>query len=211
MHTGAMKNLIAGYHRFRDATWPERRRLFETLAARGQSPRAAVLACIDSRVDPVMIFDAAPGEILTIRNVANLVPPYEPDDNSHGTSAALEFAVRGMKVSDLIVLGHGQCGGVAALLADDPRTLGSFIGPWMRQAQRARRRALECAPADRQLEAEYETVRVSLDNLMTFPWVAEGVAAGALRLHGAHFAVHTGVLALMGADGRFAPADQRRL
>jgi len=201
-----MQKLIAGYHRFRHTTWPERRRLFETLAARGQAPRAAVLACIDSRVDPVMIFDTAPGEILTIRNVANLVPPYEPDDNSHGTSAALEFAVCGMRVKDLIVLGHGQCGGVSALLANDPKTLGSFIGPWIRQAERARRRALECAPPERQLEAEYETVRISLDNLMTFPWVAEGVADGSLTLHGAHFAVHTGVLALMRADGSFAPA-----
>ncbi len=201
-----MQNLIAGYQRFRDTTWPDRRRLFETLAARGQAPRAAVLACIDSRVDPVMIFDTAPGEILTIRNVANLVPPYEPDDRSHGTSAALEFAVCGMRVRDLIVLGHGQCGGVAALLADDPKTLGSFIGPWIRQAERARRRAFECTPPERQLEAEYETVRLSLDNLMGFPWVADGVAAGTLTLHGAHFAVHTGVLALMREDGSFAPA-----
>ena len=102
-----MKSLIAGYNRFRETTWPDRRRLFETLAARGQSPRAAVLACIDSRVDPAMIFDAGPGEILTIRNVANLVPPYQPDGASHGTSAALEFAVCGVQVSELIVLGHG--------------------------------------------------------------------------------------------------------
>ena len=201
-----MDNLIAGHQRFRETTWPERRRLFETLAERGQSPRAAVLACIDSRVDPAMIFDAGPGEILTIRNVANLAPTYAPDGASHGTSAALEFAVCGLEVSELIVLGHGQCGGIRALLDDAPQTLGAFIGPWIRQADRARRRALECAPAERQLEAEYEAIRLSLDNLMTFPWVAERVAAGTLTLHGAHFAVHTGVLAVLGADGRFTPA-----
>lgn len=201
-----MDDLLAGYRRFRHSTWPDRRRLFETLAARGQSPRAAVLACIDSRVDPAMIFDAAPGEILTIRNVANLAPPYQPDDAAHGTSAALEFAVCGIGVRELIVLGHGQCGGIGALLAGAPTTEGSFIGPWIRQAERARRRALECAPAERQLEAEYEAIRLSLDNLMSFPWIAERVANGMLRLHGAHFAVHTGVLALLNESGTFRPA-----
>jgi carbonic anhydrase len=198
-----MDHLIAGYQRFRETTWPDRRRLFETLAARGQSPHAAVLACIDSRVDPAMIFDAGPGEILTIRNVANLAPPYQPDGAIHGTSAALEFAVCGIGVSEVIVLGHGQCGGIAALLAGAPTTEGSFIGPWIRQAERARRRAFECTPPERQLEAEYEAVRLSLDNLMTFPWIAERVASGTLSLHGAHFAVHTGVLAILDKDGTF--------
>lgn len=202
-----MQNLMSGYQRFRQRSWPERRTLFERLAARGQSPQTAVIACADSRVDPAMIFDAAPGEIFTIRNVANLVPPFEPDGICHGTSAAVEFAVRGLDVRDIIVLGHGMCGGIRALLDGSPHALGEFIGPWMRVAERARRRALECAPADQALAAEYEAVRVSLDNLMTFPWIVERVRAGRLALHGAHFDVSTGVLATLGDDQAFAPVD----
>ena len=115
-----MQNLLAGYQRFRANGWPEKRREFELLAEHGQSPRAMVVACIDSRVDPAMIFDAAPGEMLTVRNVASLVPPYAPDASYHGTSAALEFGVRVLGVRELIVLGHGLCGGVKALLDGTP-------------------------------------------------------------------------------------------
>src|SRR5579875_2327865 len=100
-----MQALIEGYRRFRASTWPERRRLFEQLADQGQSPRALVICCSDSRVDPTMIFDASPGELFTIRNVANLVPPYEPDEHYHGTSAAIEFAVRSLQVRDIVVMG----------------------------------------------------------------------------------------------------------
>jgi carbonic anhydrase len=198
-----MDDIIRGYRRFRDSVWPERHRLFESLADRGQRPRTMVIACSDSRVDPAMIFDAAPGELFVVRNVANLVPPCRPDGTYHGTSAAIEFGVLGLEVRDLIVLGHGLCGGIRALLQGAPAPLGGFLTPWIEVAAPARR-VLECAPADPQLACEHEAVRLSLANLKTFPWVAERVADGRLRLHGAHFDIRTGILAMLGADGRFA-------
>jgi carbonic anhydrase len=200
-----MDALIAGYRRFRSDAWPTRRQAFEHLAEHGQHPRALVVACADSRVDPAMIFDAAPGEIFVIRNVANLVPPCQPDGAVHGTSAALEFGVLSLGVRDLIVMGHGQCGGVQALLAGVADAPDSFVGPWMRLAEPARRRTLACHPADPQLVCEQETVRLSLENLLTFPWIQQRVADGRLRLHGAHYAIRTGILALLGPDGRFTP------
>jgi carbonic anhydrase len=199
-----MERLIDGYARFRAGAWPERRALFARLAAEGQRPRAMVIACSDSRVDPAMIFDMGPGELFVVRNVANLVPPYQPDGAHHGTSAALEFGVCNLGVEDLIVMGHGLCGGVEALMAD-AEPAGDFVGPWIRLAERARRRVLACDTTDRQLEGEYAVVRVSLENLATFPWIASRVAAGTLRLHGTHFDVRSGVLASLRPDGAFAP------
>lgn len=198
-----MKDLIPGYNRFRAESWPERRAVFERLAAQGQRPRTMVIACSDSRVDPAMIFDAGPGELFVVRNVANLVPPYLPDGNYHGTSAALEFGVCTLGVQDLIVMGHGLCGGVAALMADGEPS-GDFVGPWIGLAQRARTRVLACDAPDVQLEGEYAVVRVSLENLATFPWIADRISDGRLNLHGAHFDVRSGVLATLRPDGRFA-------
>ena len=193
-----MEDLIEGYRRFRAETWARERDRFEALAERGQSPRALVVACADSRVDPQMIFSAAPGELFVVRNVANLVPPYQPDAAYHGTSAALEFGVRVLAIRDLVVLGHGQCGGVRALLEGAPAEAADFVVPWMRIARPARDRVLACEPAEARQEAgEHEVVRLSLANLMTFPWVREAVEAGRLRLHGMHFAIHTGVLAVL--------------
>lgn len=200
-----MDTLLGGYRRFRDGAWPERRAVFERLAAQGQQPRTMVIACSDSRVDPAMIFDAGPGELFVVRNVANLVPPYQPDGQYHGTSAALEFGVCGLGVTDLIVMGHGLCGGVAALLSDDAPP-GDFVGPWINLAARARRRVLACDAPDRQLAGEHAVVRVSLENLASFPWIAERLADGRLRLHGMHFDVRSGVLALLQPDGTFAAA-----
>jgi carbonic anhydrase len=199
-----MDSLIQGYHRFRDTTWPEQRRRFEALAEQGQRPRAMVIACSDSRVDPGMIFNAGPGEIFTVRNVANLVPPYQPDGAYHGTSAAIEFGVLGLEVKDLIVMGHGMCGGISALLEGVPPPMGDFLTPWIRVAAPARR-VLRCTPADPQLACEHATVQLSLDNLRTFPWVTERVANGRLHLHGAHFDVRTGILAMLREDGTFDP------
>lgn len=201
-----METLIAGYGRFRAAGWPERRQIFESLAEGGQHPKALVVACIDSRVDPAMIFDAGPGEMLTVRNVANLVPPYAPDAAYHGTSAALEFGVRVLEVPHLIVLGHGLCGGVQALLEGAPETARDFIAPWMSIAEPARVRALRCSSAEeRQRCCEHEVIKISLANLMTFPWIAERVAAGTLALHGAWFAIRSGILTMLQPDGSFAP------
>ena len=148
-----MQALLEGYRRFRTGTWPERRRLFERLADHGQSPRALVICCSDSRVDPTMIFDASPGELFTVRNVANLVPPYQPDANYHGTSAGIEFAVRSLRVCDIVVLGHGMCGGITALIHGVPPELTDFVGVWMNLAARARQR-LACDSPDPQRACE---------------------------------------------------------
>ncbi len=202
-----MDQLIAGYHRFRRDGWPERRRMFEALAQDGQRPAALVIACVDSRVDPSAIFDAAPGQMLTVRNVANLVPPYAPDAAYHGTSAAVEFGVRVLEVPHVVVLGHGQCGGIQALLRGAPDTAQDFVVPWMGIVAPARARALQCDTPDAQQRClEHEGIKMSLANLMTFPWIAERVRAGSLHLHGAWFAIHTGVLQVLQPDGTFAAA-----
>lgn len=201
-----MDALIDGYRRFRAHRWPERRQVFEALAENGQRPKALVVACVDSRLDPAMIFDVAPGEMLTIRNVANLVPPYAPDSASHGTSAALEFGVRVLEIPEIIVLGHSRCGGVQALLDGAPETARDFVAPWMSMARQARVVALRCdTPEARQQCCEHEVVKVSLANLMTFPWIAERVAAGSLVLRGAWFAIYSGTLTILQPDGTFAP------
>lgn len=203
-----MDQLIEGYRRFRETGWPERRRMFESLARDGQRPDALVIGCVDSRVDPSAIFDAAPGQMLTMRNVANLVPPYAPDAAYHGTSAALEFAVRVLEVPHLVVLGHGQCGGIQALLRGAPEMARDFVAPWMGIAAPARARALLCDTPDAQQRClEHEGIKLSLGNLMTFPWIAERVGDGSLHLHGAWFAIHTGVLQILQPDGTFAAVD----
>lgn len=203
-----MGPLIDGYHRFREETWPQQRARFEELAAQGQKPHTLVIACSDSRVDPQMIFSAGPGELFVIRNVANLVPPYKPDAEFHGTSAALEFAVRVLGVGRIVVMGHALCGGIRALIEGTPEEARDFVQGWIGIAARARAKALACDdPVAAQLAAEQEAIRISLDNLLTFPWVAEAVQAGTLRLRGAHFGVATGrLLVLDDETGAFRPA-----
>lgn len=185
--------------------------MFERLAHVGQSPRAMVVACSDSRVDPTMIFNAEPGELFILRNVANLVPPYQPDLAFHATSAALEFAVRVLEVTDLIVMGHAMCGGIGVLLRGPPSGAGDFLMPWMRIAEPAKRRALARAGegGDPQTACEQESVKLSLENLLTFPWIGERVAAGQLKLTGSIFDIRSGVLALLNPDGSFVPVDTR--
>lgn len=202
-----MDDLIAGYKRFREVAWPERKQTFERLAARGQKPETLIIGCSDSRVDPQMIFDAGPGEMFIVRNVANLVPPYQPDENHHGTSAAIEFAVRVLKVKHVVVLGHAQCGGVHALLEGAPPGAEDFVANWMTIAEPARRKAMaqNLSPAERQRFCEHCCVQLSLENLGSFPFVAERVAEGSLRLHGAYFGVATGKLEIMAEDGTFSP------
>ena len=203
-----MKDLLAGYRRFRASRWPDHRRKFEELAKRGQSPETLILTCVDSRVDPSIIFDTEPGEALEIRNVANLVPPYAPDEAYHGTSAALEFGVRVLEIPHIVVMGHEMCGGVKALLDGAPPDAKEFIAPWMSMAAPARERAMQCAQReDRQQCCEFEVIQLSLKNLLTFPWIAERVAAGKLRLHGAWFEIRTGVLMTLQPGGSFVRAD----
>ena len=201
-----MDHLIEGYRRFRETEWPARRARFEELAKNGQAPQVMVIACSDSRVDPAMIFNTSPGEIFIVRNVANLVPPYAPDGEQHATSAALEFGVRVLEVTELIVLGHAMCGGIHALLHGAPAHTGDFLKPWIAIAEPAIRRVLACAPADPQTACEYEAVRQSLGNLMTFPWIAERVSDGRLRLSGMSFDIRSGILMRQRPDGTFSPA-----
>ncbi|WP_421699993.1 carbonic anhydrase [Ancylobacter sp.] len=204
-----MDKLLDGYHRFRATGWPERKALFERLAALGQKPQTLVIACSDSRVDPSMIFDAGPGELFVVRNVANLVPAYStPDHQHHGTSAAIEFAVRVLEVREIVVLGHALCGGAGALIDGAPPQAQDFLPDWIRIGGPARDIALNLSddPAERRTIVEYQCVKLSLRNLATFPWVRERLDDGRLALQGAYFAVATGVLERLGPDGTFAPA-----
>ncbi|MFG1346422.1 carbonic anhydrase [Xanthobacter autotrophicus DSM 431] len=200
-----MDDLVSGYKRFREVSWPERKQVFEQLASRGQQPHTLIIACSDSRVDPQMIFDAGPGEMFVVRNVANLVPPYQPDPSYHGTSAAIEFAVRVLKVNQVVVMGHAQCGGIHALLEGAPPGAEDFVANWMKIAEPARLMAEDAnlSPSERQRFCEQCCVKLSLSNLASFPWVAERVSAGQLALRGAYFGVATGRLEVLDDDGTF--------
>src|SRR6202020_1570797 len=141
-----MDDLIDGYHRFRAGTWRDEHARFEELSRLGQKPRALVIACSDSRTDPQMVLNAAPGELFVIRNVANLVPPYGPDDQPHGVSSAIEFAVRALRVREIVVMGHAMCGGIQALLNGAPAEVSDFVGQWVSIAEPARELALKAPP-----------------------------------------------------------------
>ena len=206
-------DLITGYRHFRDFSWTAQRGRWAELAE-GQSPKTMVIACSDSRVDPAQIFDARPGEIFVVRNVANLVPPHELDAGYHGVSAALEFAVTQLEVETVLVMGHGACGGCAAALTGQfdgaPAGGGHFIAHWVGMLDEARERVRRKYPdggAEAVTAMEHEGVRISLRNLMTFPWVRERIDDGRLTLRGAWFAIRHGELHLLDGDtGEFRPA-----
>jgi carbonic anhydrase len=208
-----LNDLIAGYRRFRATGWSRERERWSELAE-GQSPRLMVIACSDSRVDPAQIFDTRPGEMFVVRNVANLVPPFETGGGHHGVSAALEFAVTQLQVQEILVLGHGFCGGCAAALTgqfdEAAHGEGHFIAHWIEMLRDARDQVRARHPELNRAAfqaMELEAVRVSLANLRTFPWVKEREDAGALRLQGAFFAISDGILHLLDeASGRFQPA-----
>jgi carbonic anhydrase len=183
-----MDSLLDGYRRFRARHWQERAALYRALHD-GQQPPVCVISCCDSRVDPVAIFDADPGQMFVVRNVANLVPPFRAGDGLQGTSTAIEFAVKYLKVKHMIVLGHARCGGVAAALAERSQD-GLFVNNWVALLDDAKARA----GSDAQAAVEYASIRVSLDRLMTFPFVAEAVGAGELKLSGALFNIFDGRL-----------------
>ena len=172
-----------------------------------------VIACSDSRVDPAQIFDASPGEMFVVRNVANLAPPFETTGGYHGVSAALEFAVTQLEVEEILVMGHGSCGGCAAALTgqfdDADHGEGHFIAAWVQMLNPARNRVRARHPdidRDAILAMEQEAVKVSLANLRTFPWIQERERAGSLKLHGAHFAISDGQLDLLDeAEDCFRP------
>jgi carbonic anhydrase len=199
-----IRRLLEGYQRFREGDWPELRELFLRLSE-GQTPDTLVIACSDSRVDPSRVFDVAPGELFVVRNVAALVPPYAPDAGYHGTSAALEFAINALEVRQVVVMGHGRCGGCAALIKGAPEGCQEFVEPWMAIAAPAASRArLVCEEiGDLQRALEFETVRQSLTNLATYPWIAHRLDSGALKLDGLWFDIVLGELWRLGETGAF--------
>lgn len=207
-----LDRLIDGYRRFREIGWDPHRERWRALRE-GQSPQVMIIACSDSRVDPSQIFDVAPGEIFVVRNVAALVPPFETSPGHHGVSAALEFAVQVLKVSEIVVMGHGMCGGCQAALTQKLHGTvpgeGGFIADWIAMLDDAREpiaaaHGIEGRTAERAMEQA--AVRVSLDNLRTFPCIQRKTRDGELRLRGAFFAISDGVLHLMDEEsGAFAP------
>ena len=204
-------NLLAGYRRFREFRYEVEQSRWRALAE-GQSPRAIIIACCDSRADPATIFDTDPGEIFVVRNVANLVPPFEGGGGRHGVSAALEFAVTQLAVSSVVVMGHERCGGIQAALTgqfhDAPNGEGGFVADWMSQIDE---RAAEIAAShgtgeDAARVLEEVAIRQSLANLRTFPFVAEREQAGLLSVIGCHFSISEGQLYMLDeAEDSFRP------
>ena len=207
------EQMIDGYRNFRAGDWHEERERWAQLAE-GQSPQVMVISCSDSRVDPAQILDVAPGEIFVVRNVAALVPPFETTPGRHGVSAAVEFAVQFLKVREILVMGHGLCGGCKAALTQDLHGNeigeGGFVAHWVDMLDEAREpiaAKLGTDGREAELAMELEAVKVSLANLMTFPYVADKVASGELSLHGGHFAISDGVLRVLDKEiGEFKPA-----
>ena len=207
-----LNQLIEGYRRFREKDWARERERWSELAE-GQSPRVMILSCADSRVDPAQIFDARPGEMFVVRNIAALAPPYETTRGFHGVSAALEFAVTQLKVGEILVMGHGLCGGCGAALTgqfdDTEPGEGHFISDWVHMLDEASRKVRGRHPQldqDAYTDMEREAVKVSLANLRTFPWIAEREQEATLKLHGAHFSIAEGRLYILdGAEENFRP------
>lgn len=210
--------LVEGYESFLHGRLTSERDRYQRLAEGGQKPRIMLIGCCDSRVAPEVIFDAHPGEIFVLRNVAALVPPYKPNDDFHSTSAALEFGVMGLRVEQVVVMGHALCGGVRAYAENEadpymrPLSPGDFIGQWMKLIAPAAERLPKAVgqPSLEYLERlAFESVRQSLINLRTFPCVRSLEEKGRLSLHGAYFGVADGrLLALDEAAGEFRPVSE---
>ena len=188
--------LVEGYHRFRSDAYVRQKARFDALASEGQAPPVMVISCCDSRVDPATVFDTVPGQVFALRNVANLVPPYETSGGLHGVSAAIEFGVLGLEVRHIVVLGHAQCGGIKASLqgGDIGESGHNFIDSWVDIVREARDRVIASCTENPQRELELEAIKVSLHNLRSFPFIADREAAGLLKLHGAYFGIADGVL-----------------
>lgn len=187
--------LAAGYRRFREDRFVVEAQRYKTLA-QGQRARIMIIACADSRVDPASIFSAAPGELFVVRNVAAIVPPFEETGTYHGTSAAIEFAVVELGINDIVVMGHGMCGGIAAALQKRP--VGRFIGPWVELLAPIRDEVLKqipaADPARRQRVLEQMAIRHSLQNLASFDFIKTALEKGRITLHGAWFSISEGEL-----------------
>jgi carbonic anhydrase len=191
--------LVAGFRRFRDKYFLGEDALYHRLSTVGQNPKTLIIGCSDSRVDPALISSSSPGDIFVIRNVANLVPPYESANSGfHGSSAAIEFAVVNIKVQNIIILGHRQCGGIRALMAGGQKKEGSFVGQWMEIVKDARERVLKnhaSADFDTQCkECEMEGIVTSLQNLKTFSFVTEAMESRGMKIFGIYFDLEQGQL-----------------
>jgi carbonic anhydrase len=205
-------SLLEGYRTFMQDRYARESGRYKQLAAGGQSPRVMIICCCDSRSAPETIFNAGPGELFVLRNVANLVPTFQPDGGQHGTSAAIEFAVNGVAVSDIVVMGHGRCGGIRAALGDgQPLAQGDFIGKWMNMLAPVTEEVAKYSiltDNERQTMLERLSIRNSIQNLRTFPYVRTLEAEGKLNIHGAWFDISTGELWVMDPDsGDFSRPD----
>ena len=200
---------ISGFKRFQESYFRADNALYDRLS-KGQTPKTLVIGCCDSRVDPAILTGSAPGDLFVIRNVGNLVPPYEPDSRRHGVSAALEFGVTSLGVEHVIVLGHSNCGGIAALMHPHGVEDGEFIAKWVGIAASAKNKILEelpnSSPEAQQKACEEAAVLVSLENLLSFPWIERRVAAGRLTLHGWYFDIeHVELLSYVPQTTSFEP------
>jgi len=202
------QHLLDGYSNFMSGRYARERDRYRELASAGQKPTTLMIACCDSRAAPEMIFDSGPGELFVLRNVANLVPPYMPDGGQHGTSAAIEFAIKGLEIANIVVMGHGRCGGIHAALNPDKTPLddGDFIGKWLTMlgdlpTQMGQNNLMTAA--ERQTAMERISIRNSIQNLRSFPYVASLETQGRLALHGAWFDISGGELWIMDQNGDF--------
>jgi carbonic anhydrase len=193
----SQEKLFAGFKRFKKQYFGDDSHLYDSMK-NGQPAKTLMVACCDSRVDPAILTDCDPGDLFTIRNVANLVPPCEDGGHFHGTSAALEFAVNNLEVENIIVMGHANCGGINALWHDDGSTSSQFINSWVSIAQPAKERVIQALPTaavqDQIKTCEQQAVLVSLENLLTFPCIRKRVEEGSVSLHGWYFDIPAGNL-----------------
>lgn len=213
MRNKELVRLMAGFKRFRLKYFDGENSIYRKLSQSGQNPKTLVIACSDSRVDPAIISSAAPGDLFVVRNVANLVPPFEDSEAGfHGVSSAIEFAVVNLMVKNIIVLGHRQCGGIRALMTGVSNPEPSFISRWVNIAAKAKQVVLQKHPDDtvdaQCTHCEMEAIRVSLDNLRTFPFVAKAIEAYGLELYGLYFDIEEGqIMELSETTGEFAPLE----
>lgn len=198
----AIDKLIVGYHKFRRTVYAREKTLYRRLAERGQHPQVMLIGCADSRVSPTTIFSAQPGEMFIARNIANIVPPYDPDAKPRSIGAAVEYAIKVLNVSDIIIKGHARCGGVAALIDKGyglPPT--DYLGPWVEVAAPARDLLPldfeSLSPDEKRRASEFAVIQNSILNLSGFPWVRERLEAGTLNIHGWHFDMADGQLSIL--------------
>jgi len=213
--------LIRGYKRFYQRYFKNLQNPYPRLIENGQHPQTLMIACSDSRVDPAILFDTDPGDLFVIRNVANLVPPFEPTgDSHHGTSAALEFGVNHLHVKTIVVLGHSQCGGIKTLCASCAQAHAttdqafSFIKDWVSiaiHAQKSADQQTHLTPAEKLEYCEKEAIKISLNNLLTFPWIAEKVQQGSLKLEGWYFSLDGHLSVWNPSEGRFCDVNEAHL